>query len=97
MGISLFDRQDVYVLVRDYSLVVPSQEEGIVLYNKSEQARADLASRIRIITPDPYFNTLGGALAVAADGSGMVKSGCMVLLAGVCLSVAGVLLIPVMP
>ena len=68
LGISLFDQQDVYVLVRDYSLVVPSQEEGIALYNKSEQARADLASRIRIITPDPYFNTLGGALAVAADG-----------------------------
>lgn len=68
LGISLFDRQDVYVLVRDYSLAVPSQEEGISLYNKSEQARADLASRIRITTPDPYFNTLGGALAVAADG-----------------------------
>lgn len=68
LGISLFDRQDVYVLVRDYSLVVPSQEEGIALYNKSEQARADLTSRIRITTPDPYFNTLGGALAVAADG-----------------------------
>lgn len=68
LGISLFDRQDVYVLVRDYSLVVPSQEEGIALYNKSEQARADLASRVRITTPDPYFNTLGGALAIAADG-----------------------------
>lgn len=68
LGISLFDQQDVYVLVRDYSLVVPSQEEGISLYNKSEQARANLASRIRITTPDPYFNTLGGALAVAADG-----------------------------
>ena len=68
LGISLFDRQDVYVLVRDYSLVVPLQEEGIALYNKSEQARADLTSRIRITTPDPYFNTLGGALAVAADG-----------------------------
>lgn len=68
LGISLFDRQDAYVLVRDYSLVVPSLEEGIALYNKSEQARADLASRIRITTPDPYFNTLGGALAVAADG-----------------------------
>ena len=67
LGISLFDWQDVYVLVRDYSLVALSQEEGIALYNKSEQARADLASRIRI-TPDPYFNTLGGALAVAADG-----------------------------
>ena len=68
LGISLFDRQDVYVLVRDYSLVVPSQEEGIALYNKSEQARADLASRIHVETPDVYHNTLGGALAVAADG-----------------------------
>lgn len=33
-----------------------------------ENARRELAGRIRISTPDPYFNTLGGALAVAADG-----------------------------
>lgn len=33
-----------------------------------EAARAHLAGRIRISTPDPYLNTLGGALAVAADG-----------------------------
>lgn len=33
-----------------------------------EEARAALAGRIRISTPDPYLNTLGGALAVAADG-----------------------------
>lgn len=58
----------VYVLVRDYALSLPSPEEGAALYDKSEQARAELASRIRISTPDPYFNTLGGALAVAADG-----------------------------
>ena len=57
-----------YILVRDYSLVIPSQEEGATLYDKSEQARAELAARIRITTPDPFFNTLGGALAVAADG-----------------------------
>ena len=57
-----------YILVRDYSLVIPSQEEGAALYDKSEQARAELAARIRITTPDPFFNTLGGALAVAADG-----------------------------
>ena len=58
----------LYILVRDYSLVIPSLEEGAALYDKSEQARAELASRIRITTPDPFFNTLGGALAVAADG-----------------------------
>ena len=34
---------------------------------KSEVARAKLASQIKIDTPDPYFNTLGGTLAVAAD------------------------------
>lgn len=33
-----------------------------------ENARRELAGRIKITTPDPYFNTLGGAIAVAADG-----------------------------
>lgn len=37
-------------------------------FAKAEQQRAELASRIRFVTPDPYFNTIGGALAVAADG-----------------------------
>ena len=38
------------------------------LFDKAEKARRTLAERIRISTPDPYFNTLGGALSVAADG-----------------------------
>ena len=38
------------------------------IFEKSEADRATLASRIKIDTPDPYFNTLGGTLAVAADG-----------------------------
>lgn len=37
-------------------------------FKNAETTRAELASRIRIHTPDPYFNTLGGALSVAADG-----------------------------
>jgi len=37
-------------------------------FAKSEAARVQLASRIKINTPDPYFNTLGPTLAVAADG-----------------------------
>lgn len=57
-----------YVLVRDYSLNIPSALEGARLFDKSEAARSELASRIQITTPDPYFNTLGGTLAVAADG-----------------------------
>ena len=42
--------------------------DGEPLFNELEQARYELAHRIRIETPDPYLNTLGGALAVAADG-----------------------------
>lgn len=37
-------------------------------YAQTEQQRQALQDRIRISTPDPYFNTLGGALSVAADG-----------------------------
>lgn len=57
-----------YLLLEDLALRVPSATEGATLYDRSEQARAALAGRVRIETPDPYFNTLGGALSVAADG-----------------------------
>ena len=42
--------------------------DGGVQYLALQKACRELAGRIRITTPDPYFNTLGGALAVAADG-----------------------------
>ena len=38
------------------------------VFAEYENARRALAGRIRINTPDPYFNTLGGDLSVAADG-----------------------------
>ncbi len=65
---SMYAEKHFYVLVRNYSLEIPSASEGRALYDKSEHARELLASQIKITTPDPYFNTLGGALAVAADG-----------------------------
>lgn len=37
------------------------------LFDKAEAARKLLAERVVVETPDPYINTLGGALAVAAD------------------------------
>ncbi|RZK50583.1 MAG: DUF4450 domain-containing protein, partial [Hymenobacter sp.] len=37
-------------------------------FAQAEAARAALANRVVVSTPDPYINTLGGALAVAADG-----------------------------
>lgn len=38
------------------------------LFTEYENARRALTGRVKITTPDPYFNTLGGALTVAADG-----------------------------
>src|SRR5690606_13308805 len=37
------------------------------LFDEAEAARKLLAERIVVKTPDPYINTLGGALAMAAD------------------------------
>lgn len=37
------------------------------LFEKAEAARRQLAGRIKLNTPDPYINTLGGALSIAAD------------------------------
>jgi hypothetical protein len=36
-------------------------------FTQAEAARAALAGRVQVATPDSYLNTLGGALAVAAD------------------------------
>ncbi|HET7734145.1 MAG TPA: DUF4450 domain-containing protein, partial [Paludibacter sp.] len=36
------------------------------IFDKSESDRTTLASQLKIDTPDPYFNTLGGTLAMAA-------------------------------
>ena len=38
-----------------------------LIFENSEKARQELAGRIKINTPDPYINTLGPALSVAAD------------------------------
>ncbi len=38
-----------------------------LLFKESERVRIELADRIQVDTPDPYINTLGGALSIAAD------------------------------
>lgn len=59
---------EAYLVLENLDLKLVSTDEGRRLYGKAEEARKALASRIRFSTPDPYFNTLGGTLAVAADG-----------------------------
>lgn len=38
------------------------------MFHRADEQRLELVNRVRVTTPDPYINTLGGALAVAADG-----------------------------
>ncbi len=58
----------LYILLDNQELHTLTTAEGETLLKKAEAARSETASRIRIETPDPYFNTLGGTLAMAADG-----------------------------
>lgn len=44
------------------------KENARRLYEKAAAASSALASQVQIETPDPYLNTLGGALTAAADG-----------------------------
>lgn len=44
-----------------------SYESLAGLFEKSKVAVTQLANRIQVNTPDPYINTVGGALAIAAD------------------------------
>lgn len=56
---------------KDYYVMLGLSEDGAAIdkaFAKAEAQRAELAGRIQFTTPDPYFNTVGGALAVAADG-----------------------------
>ena len=43
-------------------------EQGEETFADAEKAMRQLAARVSFNTPDPYINTLGGALVVAADG-----------------------------
>lgn len=36
-------------------------------FNEAEETRKMIAGRVKIITPDPYINTLGGAISIAED------------------------------
>jgi len=57
-----------------YVSVVKDNKDSFLSYKKlesafvlAEAARQQLASRIKITTPDPFINTLGGTLAMAAN------------------------------
>lgn len=63
------NNKDFYVLIQNPAIdKAPEGWTPEKQFLASAQARELLASRIIVDTPDPYFNTIGAALAMAADG-----------------------------
>lgn len=57
-----------------FAIQVPKKNSPLIysnlsnIFNKSEFDRKKIAGQLKMNTPDPYFNTLGSTLSVAADG-----------------------------
>ncbi len=61
-------KQKVYFgLQNNLSAKAKTYQELPEAFNKAEEQRKKIAGQVKIVTPDPYLNTLGGALSVAAD------------------------------
>ena len=58
----------VYVVIKNDDGKALSQELLSSLFEEAEKKRSAIAGTVKINTPDPFFNTLGGALSIAADG-----------------------------
>ena len=67
--IKVENNKDFYVLLQNPAMdQAPARWTPENQFLASEKAREILANRVVVDTPDPYFNTIGGALAMAADG-----------------------------
>ena len=62
------DGSTAFVVVKVNEVVDMPYQKAYSLFWKSVDYYRQLASRIQFDTPDPYINTLGGALVLAADG-----------------------------
>lgn len=57
-----------FLLFEDNEIKQCHEYDGIARLEEAEAQRQKIAGSMRIVTPDPYINTLGGALSMAADG-----------------------------
>jgi hypothetical protein len=67
--LSIKSNDEIYFFIQNPSAdaAVTPYENISGLFLKAERAREKLAGRVKLITPDPYLNTLGSTLSVAAD------------------------------
>lgn len=64
-------KENIYYIVlkkEDNDLINIDYSQLGNYFDKAESKRKEIAETIRINTPDPYFNTLGSSLSIAADG-----------------------------
>lgn len=59
---------DIYIALKDQDDKPLSYTGLKKCFDDAENKRKEIAGTVKINTPDPYFNTLGGTLAIAADG-----------------------------
>lgn len=57
-----------WMIATDAQTKLKSQKELAVIFENSVRETQLLANRVKVVTPDPYINTLGSALSIAADG-----------------------------
>ena len=58
-----------YIVLENFELKPAGKVNGSRLYQAAEMARLNIANTLKISTPDPYLNTLGGTIAMAANGN----------------------------
>jgi hypothetical protein len=56
-----------FLIANPVTIQLPVYQQLSGLFELAEVQRKTIADRIQIYTPDPYINTVGGALSVAAD------------------------------
>ncbi|MCF0192630.1 MAG: DUF4450 domain-containing protein, partial [Prevotella sp.] len=64
-----------FLLFENEEIKPCNKTEGEQFFQQAEEQRVKIASSMKIITPDPYINTLGATLAMAADGCWDEKNG----------------------
>jgi hypothetical protein len=65
---SITEKSNYWLLATEDLKIDVSQKGLEALYEKSVQQTQVLANRVKVVTPDPYINTLGAALSIASDG-----------------------------
>lgn len=57
-----------YIAIKTQDTRKLSSDMLVSIFRDAESKRQEIAATVKIHTPDPYFNTLGGILSIAADG-----------------------------